>query len=370
MWAGCRKPRRYSAAIEIDPQNQSARNNLGLVLGETGRYDESLAEFRQAGGEAEAQANLAYCKTRAGDLQGAKSAYHRALSLNQELKPAAEALMQLAQQSPQPAPADPALSEPKRARVSRMQGNGADFLETIQPANPRPAQAEQAAWISATLPGSPGMEAGIREPSLPAREAAGQDASGFIPARVFRFSEGSQLTVTTEVHRRQTPPTDLYERLRPAVPGVASAANAGGTFTAPNLFGSPASTPTMHPWQAPTWTPDFGGVFAPGQPLPTTPEAGTVMPSVPPEPSAVRTRRQDPWSGPSTGRTGVLRVQTFHGLIDPFDHVRVRVSHIFGFHRIRLQVVQFPAAVCAGAYALPVIHASRLAEAAGVALPI
>jgi len=202
----------FRRALEIDPKNQSARNNLGLVLGETGRYEESLAEFRQAGGEAEAQSNLAYCKTRAGDLQGAKSAYHRALSLNQELKPAAEALMQLAQQSPQPAPADPALSEPKRARVSRMQGNGGDFLETIQPANPRPAQAEQAAWISATLPGSPGMEAGTREPSLPAREAAGQDASGFIPARVFRFSEGSPSTGTTEVHRRQTPPTDLYER--------------------------------------------------------------------------------------------------------------------------------------------------------------
>jgi len=83
-------------AIEIDPQNRSARNNLGLVLGETSRYGESLAEFRRAGGEAEAQANLAYAQTRAGDLAGAKSSYHRALSLNKELKPAAEALVQLA----------------------------------------------------------------------------------------------------------------------------------------------------------------------------------------------------------------------------------------------------------------------------------
>jgi len=109
----------FRHALEIDPQNKSAHNNLGLVLGQTGRYAESLAEFRQAGSEDEAQANLAYAKTRAGDLQGAQSAYHRALSLNQELKPAAEALIQLAQQAPPPGAA-PVPSEANCERTPRM----------------------------------------------------------------------------------------------------------------------------------------------------------------------------------------------------------------------------------------------------------
>ena len=87
----------FRQAIAADPQNRSARNNLGLVLGETRRYDESLAEFRRGGkGEAEAQANLAYAQTQAGDVAGARSSYQRALTLDKELKPAAEALVQLA----------------------------------------------------------------------------------------------------------------------------------------------------------------------------------------------------------------------------------------------------------------------------------
>ena len=62
----------FRQAIAADPQNRSARNNLGLVLGETRRYEESLAEFRRGGkGEAEAQANLAYAQTQAGDVAGA-----------------------------------------------------------------------------------------------------------------------------------------------------------------------------------------------------------------------------------------------------------------------------------------------------------
>lgn len=97
----------FRQAIAADPQNKAARNNLGLVLGETQRYEESLAEFRRASSEAEAHANLAYAKSQAGDLQGAQSSYHRALTLDKELKPAAEALIQLAQQRASARASDP-----------------------------------------------------------------------------------------------------------------------------------------------------------------------------------------------------------------------------------------------------------------------
>jgi Flp pilus assembly protein TadD len=84
-------------AIAVDSSNQSAHANLGLALGEQGRFEESLAEFKLASDEATAYANLAYVYTMVGDFAAAEATYHHALSLNNELKPAAEALLQLAQ---------------------------------------------------------------------------------------------------------------------------------------------------------------------------------------------------------------------------------------------------------------------------------
>ena len=113
----------FRQAIAADPQNKSARNNLGLVLGEMRRYEESLAEFRRGGSEAEAHANLAYAKTQAGDVAGAKSSYHRALTLNSGLKPAAEALIQLAQQPPPTSNSDPSQAALGRLSDSRSFGH-------------------------------------------------------------------------------------------------------------------------------------------------------------------------------------------------------------------------------------------------------
>ena len=121
----------FRQAIAADPQNRSARNNLGLVLGETRRYDESLAEFRRGGkGEAEAQANLAYAQTQAGDVAGARSSYHRALTLDKELKPAAEALVQLARQ-PQTHREGASASEIKTLPELARAGRTSNFFESV-----------------------------------------------------------------------------------------------------------------------------------------------------------------------------------------------------------------------------------------------
>jgi Tfp pilus assembly protein PilF len=82
-------------SLEMSPKNEQARNNLALVLGASGRYGESLSEFKAIVGEAEAYANLGYIKTQQGDIEGAISDYSRALSLDSTLRPAAEALLQL-----------------------------------------------------------------------------------------------------------------------------------------------------------------------------------------------------------------------------------------------------------------------------------
>jgi Tfp pilus assembly protein PilF len=83
-------------AIAQDPINKAARNNLGLVLGEQGRFQESFAQFQMAGDIASAHANLAYVYSLEGKLDLAEQEYHRALAINGDLRHAAEALLQLA----------------------------------------------------------------------------------------------------------------------------------------------------------------------------------------------------------------------------------------------------------------------------------
>lgn len=82
-------------AVEIDPQNKSAQNNLGIVLGVLGKYEQSLAAFRRAVPDAEAHANLGYVHMQLGDADKAMGELNQALTLDKNLKKAAVALVQL-----------------------------------------------------------------------------------------------------------------------------------------------------------------------------------------------------------------------------------------------------------------------------------
>lgn len=111
-------------ALECDPGNKRATNNLALVLGQQDRFDESLAMFRKCGTEAEAHANLAYVYTQSGRGQKAIEHYSRALDLDQDLTVAKAALVQLAamkaKAEPQ-APVDPVLVA-EAAEILRQMG--------------------------------------------------------------------------------------------------------------------------------------------------------------------------------------------------------------------------------------------------------
>lgn len=82
-------------AVAVDSQNKAAQNNLGLVLGVRGRFDDALTHFRKGGTEAAAYANMAYVHSQLGDLDRAMADYNRALSLDGEMRSVAEALIQL-----------------------------------------------------------------------------------------------------------------------------------------------------------------------------------------------------------------------------------------------------------------------------------
>ena len=265
----------YRQALAADSRNQAARNNLGLLLGETRRYDESLAEFRRAGqDEAAAQANLAYAQTQAGDTAAAKASYHRALELDSELKPAAEALVQLTRQSSPAGSAggesSGAASEIKTLPELAREGKTADFFESVierrrgtartsnatrsaafdggvrqAASNPQSdtASTQGPAVRSPRTAGQAGMLAGTESAALPRESVpaamyrgthlAVEAGAQRVLARVFRFPAQGDVTAPAEIHRRSDPdpvatapvaqPTIRVSRDIPRAPQLADA---------------------------------------------------------------------------------------------------------------------------------------------------
>jgi len=84
-------------AISLSPMTSRYQNNLGMVYGHLGRLDESLAQFRQAGSEADAQFNLAFVHAAKDDFDSAKMCIQRALSLDPQHKKALRAHESFAQ---------------------------------------------------------------------------------------------------------------------------------------------------------------------------------------------------------------------------------------------------------------------------------
>lgn len=84
------------SALKVDPQNRRATNNLALVVGSQGRLDESYALFRRVNKESEAHANVAYLYAQQGEGKKALDHYSRALTLEPDMKNAANAMVEIA----------------------------------------------------------------------------------------------------------------------------------------------------------------------------------------------------------------------------------------------------------------------------------
>jgi Flp pilus assembly protein TadD len=83
-------------AYDLNPDDERVLSNLALAVGYGGRYDDALALYRQSMTDAEAYANLGYIAVQRGEGPKALRYYSKALDLDPQLKPAAQALVQLA----------------------------------------------------------------------------------------------------------------------------------------------------------------------------------------------------------------------------------------------------------------------------------
>ena len=83
-------------AIRMESGDARAHNNLGLVLAATGREQEALALFREAGcSEADAKSNLAFAQTMRNDLEKARATYQKVLDVDPSNSNSSKALEQL-----------------------------------------------------------------------------------------------------------------------------------------------------------------------------------------------------------------------------------------------------------------------------------
>jgi Tfp pilus assembly protein PilF len=84
-------------ALALNPKHARAWMNLGLTLGQQGRYKDSLEAFLHVASPAEAHSNLAFVLTTQGKREEAKQEYREALALDPELKIAQGALAKLSE---------------------------------------------------------------------------------------------------------------------------------------------------------------------------------------------------------------------------------------------------------------------------------
>jgi Flp pilus assembly protein TadD len=84
-------------ALELDPQNSRAVNNLALAHGYQGEFDKAHDLFLTNMTEAQAMSNLGYVATQTGKKEFAIQCYSRAIDLDPDLQEAKEGLLQLAE---------------------------------------------------------------------------------------------------------------------------------------------------------------------------------------------------------------------------------------------------------------------------------
>jgi superkiller protein 3 len=83
-------------ALALEPGQCRSHNNLGLVLAQTGKRQEALAEFRKGGcKESEAHANLAFVLALKRDLPDASAEYEHALAADPSLQVARKGLQEV-----------------------------------------------------------------------------------------------------------------------------------------------------------------------------------------------------------------------------------------------------------------------------------
>jgi len=140
-------------ALNEAPGESRATNNLALVLGHAGESEESLALFRQVSGEAPAWVNLGYVHVSLGEGEKAAECFSKALSIDDRLETAANALVQIAemqQQATQRAARQQRIAATKAERSKVKVGTSADSIIQVVDESSEDSASNQSSAVSLT----------------------------------------------------------------------------------------------------------------------------------------------------------------------------------------------------------------------------
>jgi tetratricopeptide (TPR) repeat protein len=101
-------------SIDKSSNYQTAWTNLGLTLGQQGRFEESLAAFLKAGNPAEAHASLGYVLAQQNQFRRAQDEFRQSLALNPDLHSAAQGLLLVSARIPGQQPVSVASTTARR----------------------------------------------------------------------------------------------------------------------------------------------------------------------------------------------------------------------------------------------------------------
>jgi Flp pilus assembly protein TadD len=192
-WAESEKKLRQ--ALKLDPQHARAHGNLGLVLGQTERYDEAFREFRAAQlNDSEAHCDMAFVYWTKGQLEQARQECRLAREKDPSNSKARDMLAALDQSShPHTKPAGSSRADGRKPRASTL--SDADWQAEREAARRVVAGGAVAAPIApaatdgrgAPSPGPIVMPSGARW--MPVNSGAAP--AGKLPAPVTGATEGT-----------------------------------------------------------------------------------------------------------------------------------------------------------------------------------
>lgn len=246
------------AAVQLQPQHAAALNNLARVVGEQGNLEEAYDLFRRAGDEAAAECNFAYLCAQCGDLPNAQTHFSRALSVNPDLRPAAEALLQVTQ-------AMQRRQDEAQAQFAAAQANAAQQQAA---AAQQPNGAQQASAVQQAAALQP--NAALQQPVAPQPMPVVQNAGGVTFAGGYEnavAAQGSGMQLASHNVQQASVPAPQSPRLMEVYRGSPRTAAASAQIAAASRPAAGQAQPVV-----PT---------APATPAPTPPGAPASFPQPP-----------------------------------------------------------------------------------------
>jgi Tfp pilus assembly protein PilF len=283
----------FRQSLTKDPRNKHARNNLGLALAEQGRFDEALAEFRQVGTEAEAYSNLAYIQVKVGELAEAEKNCHKALSLDNSLRPAAEALMQVADLKAKatgtvpPSMISKVYSDPPAQRPAEGLGAGNPLVESVRPSDQAATSSGRNARRSLSSASSELQPATYTEPEPgQSGKPLGTQTGNVRPGPRSGTTNTAAVSQTGNPANNPPRPSVFNDSLRPAGPTPVAPSPVAPSPVAPpsaNTSSSTSSPVSASPPLGPTFQPPR---FNPPSYVPPVPNGSSTTERLPDVPTA------------------------------------------------------------------------------------